>query len=93
MNDLTLLIPAKNESESLPIVLEEIKNYQLKKLVVMEEEDKTTFNSIKGFDCDVLIQKIKVMDQQLLKDLKMLKMNLVVYLMLIIHLIQNILTD
>ena len=59
MNDLTLLIPAKNESESLPIVLEEIKNYQLKKLVVMEEEDKITFNSIKGFDCDVLIQKNK----------------------------------
>tara|TARA_B100000579_G_scaffold139943_1_gene113745 strand:+ start:50 stop:712 length:663 start_codon:yes stop_codon:yes gene_type:complete len=59
MNDLTLLIPAKNESESLPTVLEEIKNYQLKKLVVMEEEDKITFNSIKGFDCDVLIQKNK----------------------------------
>jgi len=57
MNDLTLLIPAKNESESLPIVLGEIKNYELKKLVVMEKEDKTTFNSIKDFDCDVLIQK------------------------------------
>ena len=59
MNDLTLLIPAKNESESLPIVLKEIENYELKKLVVMEEEDKTTFNSIKNFDCDVLIQKNK----------------------------------
>ena len=26
MKDLTLIIPAKNESESLPIVLEELKN-------------------------------------------------------------------
>ena len=31
MNDLTLLIPAKNESESLPRVLEEIKNLDCKK--------------------------------------------------------------
>ena len=59
MNDLTLLIPAKNESESLPIVLGEIENYELKKLVVMEEEDKTTFNSIKDFGCEILIQKNK----------------------------------
>ena len=32
MNDLTLVIPAKNESESLPKVLEELKEYNLKKL-------------------------------------------------------------
>ncbi len=50
MNDLTLLIPAKNESDSLPIVLEEIKNYNLKKIVVLEEEDTITFNSIKNLD-------------------------------------------
>ena len=30
MNDLTLVIPAKNESESLPKVLEELKEYDLK---------------------------------------------------------------
>tara|TARA_Y100001970_G_scaffold133625_1_gene164638 strand:- start:194 stop:856 length:663 start_codon:yes stop_codon:yes gene_type:complete len=57
MNDLTLLIPAKNESDSLPIVLEEIKNYNLKKIVVLEEEDTITFNSIKNLDCEVLFQK------------------------------------
>ena len=32
MNDLTLVIPAKNESESLPKVLEELKEYDIKKI-------------------------------------------------------------
>ena len=30
MNDLTLIIPAKNEKESLPNVLNELKKYNLK---------------------------------------------------------------
>ena len=59
MNDLTLLIPAKNESESLPIVLREIENYEVKKLVVMEKDDNTTFDSIRDFNCEILIQKNK----------------------------------
>ncbi len=32
MQDITLVIPAKNESESLPKVLNELKEYNLKKL-------------------------------------------------------------
>ena len=46
-NDLTLLIPAKFESESLPIFLEELKNYNYKKLVVLDQTDTKTINSIK----------------------------------------------
>ena len=34
MNNLTLVIPAKNEMQSLPNVLEELKSYDCKKLVV-----------------------------------------------------------
>ena len=49
MNDLTLLIPAKIEKESLPLVLKEIENYNLKKLVVMEKDDEETFNAIKNY--------------------------------------------
>lgn len=56
MNDLTLLIPAKNESESLPLVLKEIENYPIKKLIVMEKEDTLTLSSIKNFDCEIHTQ-------------------------------------
>ena len=38
MNDLTLIIPAKNESESLPSVLEELKKFKVKILVVLEKK-------------------------------------------------------
>ena len=59
MNDLTLLIPAKIEKESLPLVLKEIENYNLKKLIVMERDDKETFDAIKNFDCEILFQTNK----------------------------------
>ena len=58
MNDLTLVIPAKYESESLPIFLEEIKNLTCKKLVVLQADDKITINSIKKFnDVEIFCQK------------------------------------
>ena len=37
MNDLTLVIPAKRESESLPIVLNELKKFKIKILIVLEK--------------------------------------------------------
>ena len=58
MNDLTLLIPAKYESESLPIFLDELKDYNYKKLVVLDQSDKKTIDSIKNFeDVEILHQK------------------------------------
>ena len=39
MKNLTLIIPAKNEEDSLPQVLEEIKNYECNKIVILEESD------------------------------------------------------
>jgi len=47
MNDLTLLIPAKFEKESLPIVLEELNMYDCKKLIVLKKNDFETIKSIK----------------------------------------------
>jgi len=55
MQDLSLIIPAKYESESLPIFLEEIRKYNCKKIIVLEETDLDTINSIKKFT-DVKIQ-------------------------------------
>lgn len=58
MNKLTLLIPANKEAESLPIFLNELINYNYKKMVVLQKEDEKTINSIKDFnDIQIIIQK------------------------------------
>ena len=59
MNDLTLVIPAKNEKESLPEVLEELKKYPYDINVVLEENDKETINSIKNYNCRIIYQNGK----------------------------------
>ena len=59
MNNLTLIIPAKNEKESLPNVLNELKKYNLKIIIILEKEDLNTINSIKEYDCEILYQKNK----------------------------------
>ena len=46
MENLTLVIPAKNEKESLPIVLNELKKFNIKILVVLI---KLYFSIIKFF--------------------------------------------
>ena len=59
MNDLTLVIPAKNEKESLPNVLNELKTFEVKIIIILEETDIETINAIKNFDCKILFQKNK----------------------------------
>ena len=49
MQDLTLIIPAKFESESLPIFLNEISNLNCKKLVILEKTDNLTITQLKLF--------------------------------------------
>jgi len=56
MTELTLIIPAKNESESLPIVLEEIKNLDVDVKVLLHKDDILTINSIKNFNCEIIYQ-------------------------------------
>ena len=58
MNDLTLLIPAHKESESLPIFLDELKKYSYKILIVLQKEDQETIDSI------VDIEDIKIFTQK-----------------------------
>jgi glycosyltransferase involved in cell wall biosynthesis len=57
MHKLTLVIPAKNESESLPKVLEELKYLKIKVIVVIPTEDYLTRQSIKNFDCEIIEEK------------------------------------
>ena len=39
LKNLTLIIPAKNEEDSLPIFLHELKNYNCKIIIVLSEND------------------------------------------------------
>jgi glycosyltransferase involved in cell wall biosynthesis len=57
MHNLTLVIPAKNEEYSLPLVLGEIKNFKCKKIIILPKNDRKTLNSIKNFTCKIIKQK------------------------------------
>ena len=57
MKNLTLIIPAKNEEISLPRVLEEIKKYKCKKIIILSKKDKKTFDSVSNFKCKIIKQK------------------------------------
>lgn len=59
MKNLTLIIPAKKEKESLPKVLEELKPYNLKVVVILEKNDLETIESIRSNDCEILYQEKK----------------------------------
>ena len=59
MNNLTLVIPAKNEKDSLPKVLDELKNYSLKILIILEKEDEETIQSVRNYNCEILYQNGK----------------------------------
>ena len=56
MKDLTLVIPAKNESECLPRVLSELKNFDCKKVIIIPKNDLDTLNAVKNFDCKIIKQ-------------------------------------
>ena len=58
MNDLTLIIPSKKESESLPIFLKELEIYNFKKLVVLEKNDIETKESILN------VKNIEILEQK-----------------------------
>jgi|TARA_B110001452_G_scaffold258087_1_gene252917 glycosyltransferase involved in cell wall biosynthesis len=59
MKNLTLIIPAKNESESLPKVLEEIKDYDCSIIIILESSDIETINATKNFNCKIVHQSEK----------------------------------
>ena len=56
MKNITLIIPAKYEKESLPEVLLELKKYSFNIVVILEPTDHETINSIKNFECKIIHQ-------------------------------------
>jgi len=73
MKDLTLIIPAKRESESLPFVLNELKKYNCKKLIVIPKNDNSTINSIKNFKCNILKQHKDGFGSAIIEGIKKVK--------------------
>ena len=56
MKNLTLIIPARKEKESLPQVIDEIKNLDCKKKVILSPDDTDTINAIKNLNVDIVYQ-------------------------------------
>ena len=76
MSDLTLIIPAKNEKESLPSVLEELKNFDFKKNIILERSDKLTIEAVKSYNCEIIFQDSKRYGDALKKGIQTVKTNL-----------------
>jgi|TARA_B110000259_G_scaffold188488_1_gene248137 glycosyltransferase involved in cell wall biosynthesis len=57
MNDLTLIIPAKHESESLPTVLDELKKYSYKTNIILHHTDVETIKALKNYNIEIIYQK------------------------------------
>lgn len=73
MNNLTLVIPAKEESDSLPIVLKELSNYNHKIIISVEKDDIQTINSIKEFNCEIIYQSKKGYGNAIIDGIKNIK--------------------
>ena len=73
MDDLTLVIPAKKEKESLPAVLNELKDYTKNISVILEENDTETIESISDFDCQIIYQKNKGYGDALIQGISSVK--------------------
>ena len=59
MKDITLIIPAKNESESLPFVLKELKSFEYEIFIILEKSDTKTIESIKEYNVNLIYQTNK----------------------------------
>ena len=73
MNDLTLVIPAKNEPESLPYVLMELEKLKLNFIIVLEKNDYITINAIEKYKPNIIFQVNKGYGDAILLGMKNVK--------------------
>ena len=57
MHNLTLIIPAKHEAESLPIVLDELQKYNYNINIVLHPTDVNTIKALKNYNINIIYQK------------------------------------
>ena len=70
MKKLTLIIPAKNESEALPLVLDELKIYNLNINIILHESDVSTIRSIENYPVNLIYQDNKGYGDALIKGIE-----------------------
>ena len=75
MKELTLVIPAKNESECLPTVLNELKNFDCKKIIIIPKTDLNTQNAVKNLDCKIIMQNDDGFGSALIQGIKEVETN------------------
>tara|TARA_B100000795_G_scaffold263918_1_gene243715 strand:+ start:318 stop:992 length:675 start_codon:yes stop_codon:yes gene_type:complete len=73
MKDLTLVIPAKNEPESLPYVLMELEKLNINFFIILEKHDYITINAIEKFISNIIFQVNKGYGDAILLGLKNVK--------------------
>ncbi len=73
MKDLTLVIPAKNEPESLPYVLMELEKLKINFIIVLEKTDYITINAIEKYKSNMLFQVDKGYGDAILLGIKNVK--------------------
>ena len=73
MKDLTLVIPAKNEPESLPYVLMELEKLDLNFIIVLEKKDYITINAIEKFKSKIIFQEDKGYGDAIILGIKNVK--------------------
>jgi len=73
MKNITLIIPAKYEKESLPSVLLELKKFPFNIIVILEPTDHETIDSIKNFNCTIIHQINKGYGDALILGIKNVK--------------------
>ena len=75
MEKLTLIIPAKEEAESLPKVLLELKNFSCKIVIILEQSDIKTLEAIKNFECKIIYQSGRGYGNALIEGIKNVETN------------------
>ena len=73
ITDLTLVIPAKHESEALPKVLNEIRDYGCEVIIVLENSDEETINSVIDYKSSITYQPSKGYGDAIIEGIKNVK--------------------
>ncbi len=73
MKDLTLVIPAKNEPESLPYVLMELEKLDFNFIIILEKKDYITINAIEKFRSKIIFQENKGYGDAIILGIKNVK--------------------
>jgi len=73
MKNLTIVIPAKNEAESLPTVLDQFVNKDFEIFVVLEKTDSETIKSIENKNCKIIYQTKKGFGNALIEGISQTK--------------------